>query len=55
VKTIRCLRPILDTGEIYLRRGETAIVAEAEAARLLAAGHVEIVPAAQPKTTAPKS
>lgn len=52
MKTVLCLRQTLDTGEIYLRRGETAVVSEAEAARLLAAGHVEIVPAAQPETSA---
>lgn len=55
MKTIRCLRQVLDTGEIYLRHGETAIVAEAEAARLLAAGHVAIVPEAQPATPATES
>ena len=43
MKTIRCLRKILHVGDLYLRKGETAEVAEELAAALVKAKHVELV------------
>jgi hypothetical protein len=47
MKTIRCLRKVLHDGELYLKKGETASVSDSQAARLIAAKHVEEVKSAE--------
>lgn len=43
MKTVRCLCKTLHDGPLYLKKGETATISDEQAAKLIAAKHVEEV------------
>lgn len=54
MKTIRCIRNVIEHGPLYLTKGKTAEVSDELAAQLIKAKHAEEVKPAKSETKADK-